>query len=75
MGNDGDDLKPIEVKRKPKRQEQLEDYQLNETYTKVITATDPNVSKSITRFNYTGRHIDVCIWVCIFSAGLYYSAC
>lgn len=44
---------PIEVRRVPEDQVQgLDQSQLSEVFTKVITATDPNVSKSIARFSY-----------------------
>src|SRR6185312_5128196 len=43
----------IEVRRTPDDQiRHLTEEQLNEVFTKVITATNPNVSKALTRFNY-----------------------
>lgn len=47
------DLQPIEVRRTPDDQvTNLTEEQLGEVFTKVLTATNPNISKSLTRFSY-----------------------
>lgn len=56
MGDEYDEdneMAPVEEKRVPKGQVQLEEEQLSEIFTKMITAGDPNVSKAKTRFSYT----------------------
>lgn len=48
------DLQPVEVKRVPEAQvPNLTEEQLNEVFTKGLTAQDPNCAKRITRFDYT----------------------
>lgn len=47
------DLQPVEMKRAPEDQVKgLSEEQLNEVFTKVITATDPNVSRTGVRFHF-----------------------
>jgi len=47
------DSQPLEVKRIPDSQiKNLSTEQLNEVFTKLIYATDPNVNRATTRFNY-----------------------
>jgi dynein intermediate chain 1 len=48
-----DDAQPVEVKRVPVDQvKDLTPEQLNEVFTKAITATNPNVPKATTRFHF-----------------------
>lgn len=47
------DLPPEELLEKPANQEDLTEEQKNEVFTKTITAADPNVATTITRFDYT----------------------
>jgi len=51
--NADNDMQPIEVRRTPADQIRLTPEQLNEVFTKVLTATNPNVSTAITRFSYS----------------------
>lgn len=47
------DMQPIEVRRTPDDQiRNLSTEQLNEVFTKMITATNPNVSRALSRFSY-----------------------
>jgi len=47
------DLPPEEIYKRPDDQEKLTEEQKNEVFTKTITAADPNVATTITRFDYT----------------------
>lgn len=50
---DHEDMQPVEKKIIPEDQvDDLTTEQLNEVFTKVITATNPNHAKGVTRFNY-----------------------
>lgn len=48
-----DDMAPIEVKRVPESQvQELTEEQLNETFTRVVTAADPNAPTGLTVYNH-----------------------
>jgi len=52
LDNEEIDLQPVEKHIKPDTQIELTEEEKNEVFTKTITAADPNVATSITRYDY-----------------------
>lgn len=60
LAYDHDDYQPVEVKKVPEDQiKDLTPEQMVEVFTKSLNAMNPNVSKSITRFNFKERTFKV----------------